>query len=136
MHAREYVDIVITSQLIRPKPNDKIVPNDEFHALIAHLEPTIYKVANDRFIPGFTSEDLESFMHMKVHQVLRRGKYDPARPARPFFQVTFNFLLNDINRMRNKAIADCMRQDALDDALEYVAGMDDYRQNVTLGEDQ
>lgn len=84
-----------------------------------HEGSLLWQIANSRKVQGFTNEDLYSLMCMQVHQVLRRGMYDPVHPKHNifgFFKVVFNQMINDLNRRKDVALK-YSDEDALDTYL-------------------
>jgi len=78
----------------------------------------LWQIANSRKIQGFTNEDLYSLMCMQVHQVLRRGMYNPQQSPFAFFKVVLNQMLNDMNRRKDVALK-YGDEDALDMYLPF-----------------
>jgi hypothetical protein len=117
MNAREYVETMIVNRLNKQKPDDREVGYLEYCSVMGAIEGYINSTAKNVIIPGFTAEDLESFMGMKVHQILRRGQYDHDRKPHALFSRAFKNLLADIVRMRKKAIENGMEEDILDNCL-------------------
>lgn len=110
------VEKVIVNRLTTSLPTDIEVSDMEYSNLMCQIEDLITSTAKHRLVHGFTSEDLESFLVMKVYQVMKRGQYDPTKPAKPYFARVFRNLINDINRCKDRALKSC-DDDALYDAL-------------------
>ena len=107
---RDRVEKVFVNRLTKKLPTDKEVPVHVFNEKYEQLHYLINSIARERLVYGFTKEDMESFMLLKLHQILRRGLYDPKKnPGKEttFYAVAFNNLINDINRCKNRAISKC-----------------------------
>jgi hypothetical protein len=113
MYFRDKVDKIIVERLCDRGKDIIEVKEEDFNQLSANLTPLINYFARERKVQGFTEEDFKSFMFLKLHQVLRRGLYDAKRSRYRFFIKTFNNLITDINRVKNKWIKE-MDEDALD----------------------
>ena len=132
MYFREYVEQIMVHRLIKPCENEVEVDDVLFQELSKELQKIINSMAKYRNIMGFTCEDLESFMYLKLHQLLRQQKCNFATPyshkqVYPFFRASFNNLLNDINRMTQRAISAGMSRDAMDDCKTFIEGIKDIR---------
>lgn len=112
----ERVEHIFVERLNAKRDDDIDVPYEQFQALSDRLDHLISSIARERLVQGFTAEDMESFMMLKLHQVLRRGQYDPTRDPKKFFPFVFNNLINDINRCKNRALKHC-DADALHDCV-------------------
>ena len=112
--------------------HDLTISDDAFNYIMSQLDDPhdsmLWKIARHRKILGFTDEDLYSLMYMQVHQVLRRGMYDPRRSPRAFFSTVFNKMLNDMNRRKDVALKEG-DIDALDLYLPYDDNKDSLRMN-------
>jgi hypothetical protein len=106
---RNRVEDVLFNRLTQLRDDDLEVTQSDFDARYRQLEGLIRSIAMQRLVTGFTSDDLESFMLLKLHQTMRRNLYDPekAKKMRSFYSVTFNNLINDLNRCKNRAIDKC-----------------------------
>lgn len=104
---RDRVERVITTGLNKTKPDDKEVTYLDYMTVVTQVEGIIHNMSHERIVMGFTPEDLESFMEMKIHQVLRRGQYDFNRSAKSYFQFVFRNLINDINKCKDSAVKSC-----------------------------
>ena len=116
---RDRVEKVFVNRLTKKLPTDKDISAIEFNEKYNQLHYLINSIARERLVYGFTKEDMESFMLLKLHQIMRRGLYDPQKnPGKEtsFYAVAFNNLINDINRCKNRAIDKC-DSDGLYDAL-------------------
>ena len=107
----------IIKRLTKVMPKDSAVSQRDYDAIISQVEGVIINISRERIVMGFTPEDLESFMKMKVYQVLSRKQYDYKRPAKTYFQFIFKNLVNDINRGKDSALKEC-DVDALSDCLD------------------
>jgi hypothetical protein len=102
-------------------------PSDhEFHHIMSQLGAMIDKFTYRTNLPGLSNEDLKSLYAMKVHQVLRRGKYDRTKNPRVFFYLVFNNLNRDINRLINTA----QKQEMEEDGFEYSFSVDTITQEI------
>jgi hypothetical protein len=116
---RNRVEDVIFNRLTKTLPDDLEVSFSEFDELYNKVAGVIHNISHERLITGFTREDLESFMLLKLHQMMRRGQYNPAKnPGKltSFYAVAFNNLITDLNRCKNRALNKC-DSDALYDCL-------------------
>lgn len=96
-------------------------PSDhEFQYLLTKIDPLISRFVGRTDLPGLSSEDLRSLYAMKIHQILRRGKYDRTKKPQLFFYLVFNNLNRDIHRLINIA----KRQEMAEDAFEYSFAVD------------
>ena len=120
MYFREYVEYIIINRLIKQKPTDVLVPDEDYFKLCDMLNTTIKRLSRERKIMGFTQEDLESFMYLKIYQVLQRGQYNFKNSPYRYFLFIFRNLFNDINRIKNRAISNGLGRDALDDCVTYL----------------
>lgn len=120
LSAREYIDITITKRLNKQKPTDITVNDDEYNRIVSDLNNLISKTSRENKIPGFTPEDLQSFFYMQIHQSIRRCKYDPDKPAFPYFVRAFRNLLADIVRMRNNCVKNNLTTDPLDECAFWI----------------
>ena len=114
MYFREKVEEVIIKRLTKKNKTDKEISDKEFNQTLENIGSLVNYFARERKIMGFTDDDLKSFMHLKIHQVLRRGQYNPKKSRFRFFVRVFNNLFNDINRCKNAYLKETDR-DAIDD---------------------
>lgn len=68
-------------------------------------------------IPSFTDEDLLSFMHLKVHQMLRRDQLDPWGSIHGVVYTSLRNLMRDVVRMQDRAWSRGMETDPIDHTL-------------------
>jgi hypothetical protein len=111
---RDRVEPVIFNRLVTHTE----VSQDTFNNMMAQLGGLIHNIARERLVTGFTVEDMESYMTLKVYQILARKLYDPERhKAISYFATAFTNLINDLNRCKNRAEVYC-DSDALYTAME------------------
>jgi len=118
MYFREKVEAVMIKNLCRKKKTDREVSDQEYLELMVRIENIIDYFAKERKVQGFTPEDMESFMGLKVHQILRRNLYDQNRGYYKFFNKVFYHLINDINKCKNNHLKEC-DEDAIDNNLTF-----------------
>lgn len=99
-----------------PKPGE--LSDAQVEPVFKHLLPVfdvvIAKILRMTHIPMFTDEDLESFMYLKAHQLIRQQKWDTSRNPYGFFTAAFTNLMRDIIRRQNRNYVREMRWDLLD----------------------
>lgn len=105
---------MIVGRLTKVKPGERTVHPEEFRSISTRLDVTYYRILDKWHIPGFTDDDLISFMLMKTHQILRRDQYDWERPPHSLFYASFNNLFIDIVQALERAGNNGMYQDPLD----------------------
>lgn len=100
------------------KTKDVETPSQyEFDHILGILSPMITKFVARTHLEGVSEEDLRSLYAMKVHQVLRRGKYDRTKRPTVFFYLVFSNLNRDINRLVGVAQRQLLEEDAFDYAF-------------------
>lgn len=118
LHCRDHVEEMIVERLNRRFPDDEYVAEDEYHTLVTRLDIVMCRVLEEVHIPSFTDEDLISFMHMKAHQLLRRGSFNPERGKNTTLAYTaFKNLCRDIIKMQNSAWERDLQTDPIDHTL-------------------
>ena len=111
---RDRVEPVLFNRLVTHTE----VSQDTFNDMMAQLGGLIHNIAHERLVTGFTVEDMESYMTLKVYQILAKKQYDPDRnKAISYFATAFTNLINDLNRCKNRAEVYC-DSDALYTAME------------------
>ena len=112
--ARDHVEGLIVERLTVRKAGEVEVGPHEFRSMAERLDVVYYRVLDRWHVPGFTEDDLMSFMLMKTHQMLRQGKYDYERPPHSVFYVAMTNLMRDIARAVERAEKAGLRKDPLD----------------------
>lgn len=95
----------MVKRLLRKNKTDKKVEDQDYEELMKKVKNSIKYFSTKRTVLGFTPQDMESFMGMKVHQILRRGLYDAEKGHWRFFNKVFNNLINDVNRCKDDYLA-------------------------------
>lgn len=122
---RERVEEIMTNRFLLDK--DEPITDTTYKYIMSVIDnpqddssggSLLWQIANSRKIQGFTNEDLYSLMCMQVHQVLRRGMYNPQQSPFAFFKVVLNQMLNDMNRRKDVALK-YGDEDALDMYLPF-----------------
>lgn len=99
MLAGEFVEESLMRRLC-DRTKDKVVPsNYEYEHIISQIDALMDRFVQRTHIEGLSPEDLKSLYAMKVHQVLRRDKYDRTKSPRVFFYMVLSNLNRDINRL-------------------------------------
>jgi len=111
---RERVDNFMFGRLNNCREDEVAVPDWLYEGIMYQISPLVDSIAQQRLVQGFTSEDLRSFMGMKVHQVLRRRQFDLRKAPGPFFKAVFNNMFNDLNKMKDNALKGDFSADCLD----------------------
>lgn len=113
---RDHVEELIVNRLSQRREGDlpEHLVEQDFRSLSTVFEVTMNKVLWSTRIPGFTDDDLVSFMLMHAHLVLRRQRYDFAKNPYSFFYVSFNNLMRDILRAQARKQCDDMYRDLFD----------------------
>jgi hypothetical protein len=119
IYYRDYIDTLICQRLNRNAENEASVDPQVFHDVLTKMSPVITRVTERTKIPGFTQDDLESYLFMKTHQILRRNQWDRSRPVYGVFSVAYTNLIRDIVRMRNRCLIRGMHGDGLDNTLPF-----------------
>ena len=115
MYHRERVEKIILSRLLSKDGDVRKVPDTEFNGLLTQLNFLLKYCSRERKIMGFTSDDLYSFLVLKLHQILRRDQFNEKLGKRQFFFKSFNNFLNDVERLKNRTIKKNFDKDAIDD---------------------
>ena len=120
MNAAQFVEETLLRRL-SDNTRDVEKPSDhEFTHLITVLSPLVDKYVGRTNLPGISDDDLRSLYAMKIHQVLRRGKYDRTRKPQPFFHSVLGNFNRDINRLVDYA----KRQELDEDGFNYSFSVD------------
>ena len=114
MFAREYVEEKIVARLTKVKEDDVFVSDRDYAHMLRFLDGTFHRLANNSKIPGFSEDDLISFMYLKTHQLMRRDQWDETRNFRTIAYRSMTNLIRDIIRMQDKAINRGLDRDPLD----------------------
>lgn len=119
VYVREYVEYMITQRLNTRYYGEKEIDNDRFEQVINKIKPLIDSTAKNNNIPGFTEEDLEGLLLMKVNQLMRRGNLDFQKNIVGYCQKTFKQLLIHVYNAREMGLRRGMRPDPMDNLSDF-----------------
>lgn len=111
---REYLERFIVARLSRRWPDETYVSDREFREMASRLDVVMFRILEETALDSFSEDDLESFMLMKLHQMMRRSKFDPDRGKHhQLAYVAFRNLMRDILLMERRALSRGLGRDAL-----------------------
>jgi hypothetical protein len=106
-------------RLNRQLPTDRAVSSDEFDEIWTRISNLVDSLAKNTRIKGFCDDDLKGFFAMKVHETLRRDKFDHNRSPFAFYKTNFDNLLKNLHKeLENTEKKLYFNQDLLDFVIE------------------
>lgn len=101
------------ARLSKRSPDDLFVPDHVFEAYRRQILPVMQRVVREVHVPSFTKEDLDSFMLMKLHQMLRRNQLGDRNYMGQCYRA-FRNLFADMIRRQDAAWRRGMEADPID----------------------
>jgi hypothetical protein len=114
MHAKDHAEQVLLDSLLRSKGDEVYVSPWEIEQMERELKDVYNRILDKWLLPGFTEDDLLSFMHLKTHQILRRQVYDYNRKPNSLFYRSFDNMMKDLAKSMQRASKNGMDHDALE----------------------